>query len=90
MTDQVYSYPYSNRRIDFTKKETIDLDAFRKAIRDTINTRVGADLVHEVLIDQVNFPVQGRNPRQRHSPSPRRTPDGNGTDQDIEGTLTTP
>jgi hypothetical protein len=55
MTDQVYSYLYSNPQIDFTKKETIDLDAFRKAIRDTINTRVGADLVHEVLIDQVNF-----------------------------------
>jgi hypothetical protein len=55
MTDQVYSYLYSNPQIDFTKKETIDLDAFRKAIRDTVNTRVGADLVHEVLIDQFNF-----------------------------------
>ena len=55
MTDQVYSYLYSNPQIDFTKKETIDLDAFRTAIRDTVNTRVGADLVHEVLIDQVNF-----------------------------------
>ena len=55
MTDQVYSYLYSNPQIDFTKKETIDLDAFRTAIRDTVNTRVGANLVHEVLIDQVNF-----------------------------------
>ncbi|TIS57220.1 hypothetical protein [Mesorhizobium sp.] len=55
ITDQVYSYLYSNPQIDFTEKETIDLDAFRAAIRDTINTRVGADLVHEVLIDQVNF-----------------------------------
>ena len=35
--------------------ETIDLDAFRAAIRDTVNKRVGATLVHEVLIDQVNF-----------------------------------
>ncbi|TPJ81115.1 hypothetical protein [Mesorhizobium sp. B2-6-2] len=55
MTDQVYSYLYSNPQIDFTKKESIDLDAFRKSIRDTINTRVGVELVHEVLIDQVNF-----------------------------------
>jgi hypothetical protein len=55
ITDQVYSYLYSNPQIDFTKKETIDLDAFRIAIRDTINARVGAELVHEVLIDQVNF-----------------------------------
>lgn len=55
ITDQVYSYLYSNPQIDFTKKETIDLDAFRKAIRDTVNARVGAELVHDVLIDQVNF-----------------------------------
>ncbi|MBZ9848711.1 hypothetical protein LB565_12030 [Mesorhizobium sp. CA14] len=55
MTDQVYSYLYSNPQIDFTKKESIDLDAFRKSIRDTINARVGVELVHEVLIDQVNF-----------------------------------
>jgi hypothetical protein len=55
MTDQVYSYLYANPQIDFTKKENLDLDAFRKAIRDTVNTRVGAELIHDVLIDQVNF-----------------------------------
>ncbi|MDG4852945.1 MAG: hypothetical protein EOQ64_14285 [Mesorhizobium sp.] len=55
ITDQVYSYLYSNPQIDFTKKDTIDLDAFRKAIRDTVNARVGVELVHDVLIDQVNF-----------------------------------
>jgi hypothetical protein len=55
ITDQVYSYLYSNPQIDFTRKDTIDLEAFRVAIRDTINARVGVTLVHEVLIDQVNF-----------------------------------
>ena len=35
--------------------DTIDLDAFRKTIRDTVNARVGVELVHDVLIDQVNF-----------------------------------
>ena len=55
ITDQVYSYLYSNPQIDFTKKATIDLNAFRAAIRDTVNSRVGTNLVHEVLIDQLNF-----------------------------------
>ncbi|TPM36925.1 hypothetical protein [Mesorhizobium sp. B2-3-4] len=55
ITDEVYSYLYTHPQIDFTKKATIDLDAFRAAIRDTVNTRVGATLVHEVLVDQVNF-----------------------------------
>jgi hypothetical protein len=55
MTDQVYSYLYSNPQIDFSKTDSIDIDAFRKNIRDSINARVGAEIVHEVLIDQVNF-----------------------------------
>ncbi|KRB19333.1 MULTISPECIES: hypothetical protein [Mesorhizobium] len=55
ITDQVYSYLYAHPQIDFGKKQPIDLDTFRAAIRDTVNARVGATLVHEVLIDQVNF-----------------------------------
>jgi hypothetical protein len=55
MTDQVYSYLYSNPQIDFTKTATIDIDAFRNNIRDSINARVGAKIVQDVLVDQVNF-----------------------------------
>jgi hypothetical protein len=55
ITDQVYSYLYMNPQIDFTKDSTLDVDAFRKNIRDSINARVGENLVHEVLIDQVDF-----------------------------------
>jgi len=55
MTDQVYSYLYSNPQTDFTNTADLDLDAFRNNIRDTINKRIGADIVHDVLIDQVNF-----------------------------------
>jgi hypothetical protein len=55
ITDQVYSYLYMNPQIDFTKDSTLDVDAFRKNIRDSINARVGEELVHEVLIDQVDF-----------------------------------
>jgi hypothetical protein len=55
MTDQVFSYLYSNPQTDFTNTADLDLDAFRNNIRDTINKRIGADIVHDVLIDQVNF-----------------------------------
>lgn len=55
ITDQVYSYIYSNPQIDFTRKDTVDIDSFRSGVRDSINKRVGADLVHEVLIEQVDF-----------------------------------
>jgi hypothetical protein len=55
MTDEVYTYLYSNPQVDFTKAASMDLDAFRKDIRDRINARIGAEIVHDVLIDQVNF-----------------------------------
>lgn len=55
MADQVYSYLYSNPAIDFTKTASLDLDAFRKNIRESINGRIGADIVKDVLVDQINF-----------------------------------
>lgn len=55
ITDEVYSYLYKNPQIDFTKGLALDVDTFRATIRDTINARVGEKLVHEVLIDQINF-----------------------------------
>lgn len=55
INDQVYSYIYGNPQLDFTQKETLDLDAFRTGLRDSINKRVGDDLVQDVLIEQVDF-----------------------------------
>lgn len=55
ITDEVYSYLYQNPQIDFTTGSALDVDAFRNSIRDTVNARVGEKLIHEVLIDQINF-----------------------------------
>jgi hypothetical protein len=55
ITDQVYSYLYANPQIDPAKETPIDLDAFRKNIRDSINARIGTKLVDDVMIDQINF-----------------------------------
>jgi hypothetical protein len=54
-TDQVYSYLYTNPQIDFANKTDLDINAFRTNIRDTINARVGEKVVHEVLVDQIDF-----------------------------------
>ena len=55
ITDEVYSYVYGNPELDFANHETLDLDVFRAGVRDSINKRVGEDLIHEVLIEQVDF-----------------------------------
>ncbi|NMG40313.1 hypothetical protein GRZ55_13770 [Chelativorans sp. ZYF759] len=53
--DEVYSYLFGNELIDFSGKETFDLDAFRNGIKDSINRRVGEDLVREILVEQMDF-----------------------------------
>lgn len=53
--DQLYAYLYANPDIDFHDKESLDLTRIKDGIRDSINARVGEDLVHDVLIEQVDF-----------------------------------
>lgn len=55
IVDEVYSYVYGNPELDFTKHEILDLDALRNGIRDSINARVGDKLVHEVLVEQIDY-----------------------------------
>jgi hypothetical protein len=54
-TDQLYSYLFANPDLDFTKVKTLDLDAMRNGIRDSINKRIGQDVVKEVLVDKIDF-----------------------------------
>lgn len=53
--DQVYSHLYAHPDIDFSRRENIDIDAFRNGIRDGVNARLGEQLVYEVLVEQVDF-----------------------------------
>lgn len=53
--DQVYSYLYANPQIDFANRAELDLDMLRMGIRDSINGRIGEKLVHDVMIEQIDF-----------------------------------
>lgn len=55
LTDHLYTYIYGNPQLDFSNKETLDLDLLRSSIRDSINQRVGSALVHEVLVEQIDY-----------------------------------
>ncbi|WP_028032479.1 hypothetical protein [Chelativorans sp. J32] len=55
LLDQLHSYLYGNPQIDFSNRQSVDLDALRNGIRDSINTRLGETLVHEVLVEQVDY-----------------------------------
>ena len=55
ITDVVYSFIYSNPALDFSKHESLDLDAFRGGVREAINKTVKQDLVKDVLIEQLDY-----------------------------------
>ncbi|WP_173934816.1 hypothetical protein [Chelativorans sp. Marseille-P2723] len=55
LLDHLHSYLYGNPQIDFSELERIDLDALRNGIRDSINERLGEKLVHEVLVEQIDY-----------------------------------
>lgn len=53
--DEVYSYIYGAPELDFTKVKALDLDALRDGIRDGINKSVEAELVKDVLVEQLDY-----------------------------------
>lgn len=84
--DEVYSYLYSNPHFDFSNRTTLNLDSFRAGIRDSINQRVGDKLIHEVLIEQVDFLTKDdirdhakrrRKPSAKEEHAPETDPAGN-------------
>lgn len=55
LMDETYSYVFGNPGLDFVGHKSIDLDAYRKGLRERINARIGAELIHEVMVEQVDF-----------------------------------
>lgn len=53
--DEAYSFLYGNPQIDFSQVATLDLDKLRNSIRDHVNARTGEQLIHDVLIEQVDY-----------------------------------
>jgi hypothetical protein len=55
LTDEVYSYLYGNPQTDFTIAKSVNLDTFRNGIKDQVNKRIGDELIHDVIIEQIDF-----------------------------------
>lgn len=55
LVDQAYTYLYGHPEIDFSDKERIDIDGLRNGLRDGINSRVGEALIHDVMVEQIDF-----------------------------------
>lgn len=54
-SDHVYGHLYANPEIDFTRRDDLDVDAFRAGVRAGVNGRLGEDLIREILIEQIDY-----------------------------------
>lgn len=70
LLDQVYSYIYSNPDFDMTR---FDLEGFKTGLRDSINKRVGSELIHEILVEQIDYipksDIRDKTPQRRVAPA---------------------
>jgi len=55
ITDELYTFLVGNRVIDFPKMDNFDLDAFRKGIKEALNKRIGKEVFHDVLVEQIDY-----------------------------------
>ncbi|HWK67473.1 MAG TPA: hypothetical protein VNS34_21300 [Rhizobiaceae bacterium] len=79
LADQAYSFIYADPAFDMAK---FDLAGFKTGLRDSINKRVGSQLIHEVLIEQIDYlpktDIRNKNPQR--FPIPERDPEPPATD----------
>jgi hypothetical protein len=81
LVDEVYTYLYANPEIDFADYAKLDLGKLRSGIREAVNKRVGKNLVHDVLIEQIDFltkaEIRDNTIRRRTSPfeKPKEAPE---------------
>lgn len=55
ITDVLYSQLVGNNVINFPSLENFDLDTFREGIKVALNKRVGSELFHDVIIEQIDY-----------------------------------
>lgn len=55
ITDELYTTLIGDKMIDLGHRDSFDVAAFRTLIRDAVNKRLGEDVVHDVLIEQIDY-----------------------------------
>jgi len=55
VADEAFRYIYSTDRIDFENIKKYDIDALTGSIRGNVNKRLNAEIVQDVLIEDLNY-----------------------------------
>ncbi len=68
ITDELYTLLVGQRMIDVEKIDSFDVDGFRSTIKDGINKRLGAEVIEDVLVEQIDYIAKlevGKEPPRR-------------------------
>lgn len=55
VTDALYTALVGEQLIDFPNMTKFNLEGFKTRIRDTINGRLGEEVFHDVIVEQIDF-----------------------------------
>ncbi len=53
--DEAFRRIYTDGKVEFDQLSKYNLEDMTKTIKANVNTRLGADLIHDVLIDEVSY-----------------------------------
>ncbi|OCW56169.1 hypothetical protein [Hoeflea olei] len=54
-TDVLYTALVGEQVIDFTGARKFDLEAFKTQVKETLNAKLGEEVFHDVLVEQIDF-----------------------------------
>tara|TARA_R110002020_G_scaffold47500_3_gene135058 strand:+ start:21 stop:563 length:543 start_codon:yes stop_codon:yes gene_type:complete len=55
VTDALYTALVGEQLIDFSGMQKFDLEAFKAKVKDTLNTRLGEEVFHDVIVEQIDY-----------------------------------
>lgn len=88
LSDAVYGALYGRSDINVAEIERFDIERFRADLRDAVNARMGEELVHDVMVEQVDFLTKDdirNNSLRRRPPSEERNVRKSGGDGHGDG-----
>jgi hypothetical protein len=59
MTDELFTLLVGNKMVDIGNVSAFDVNAFRARIKEDMNSRMGAGMVEEVLVEQLDYLSKG-------------------------------
>lgn len=55
IVDETFRLIYADESLNFRKLERYDLDRLKTRVRETVNARLGKDLIQDILVEEFNY-----------------------------------